>query len=75
MLLDDPALGKLILIVFGLLYLYYTLWIYALPFAEDEDYLALFFPSIRYALIIPATIGTLFIGSIILFIIYTFYFT
>lgn len=75
MLLDDPSLGKFFLIVFGLLYLYYTLWIYALPFADDEDYLTLFFPPIRYALIIPAIFGTLFIGSIIVFILYTFYFT
>lgn len=75
MLLDDSTLGKLILIVSIILYVYYTFWIYGLPFADEDNFVTLFFPPIRYALIVPAICGTLFIGSILLFIFYTFCFS
>lgn len=74
MVLDDATLGKLVLIIFGILYFYYTIWIYILPFADDEDYIVLFFPPIKYALIIPALMGTLFVGTLIIFTLVTYFF-
>ncbi len=73
MILDDSTLGKLVLITSGILYLYYTFWIYVLPFADDEDWMTIFFPPIRYALLVPAVIGSLFIGTLVVFTLITFF--
>lgn len=66
-MIDDSTLGKRILVIFGLLYIYYTFWIYVLPFADDDNFITLFFPPIKYALLVPALIGTIFIGTLIIF--------
>lgn len=73
MVLDDATLGKLVLVVFGLLYFYYTFWIYILPFVDEENFITLFFPSVRYALIVPAILGSLFIGTLMTYIIMTYF--
>lgn len=72
MVLDDATLGKLVLVAFGLAYFYYTFWIYILPFADDENFVTLFFPSVKYALIAPAILGSLFIGTLVVCIIMTY---
>lgn len=71
-MIDDSTLGRSVLIVFGLLYLYYTFWIYALPFVDDDNFVLRFFPPVKYALLVPAVLGTIFIGTLVTFIVVTF---
>lgn len=66
-MIDDSTLGKRTLVIFGLLYIYYTFWIFVLPFVDDDNFITLFFPPIKYALLVPALIGTIFIGTLIIF--------
>lgn len=66
---SDHKKGKAILIVTSILFLYYTIWIIALPFIDDIRIQSLF-ASHNIALIVPAVLGLCFIGGLILFTIY-----
>ncbi|XP_031839860.1 uncharacterized protein LOC116430197 [Nomia melanderi] len=69
MLNTDSETGKVILLVTLILFLYYTIWIIALPFIDDSK-IRLLFGSPDLALMIPAISGLCFIGGLILFTIY-----
>lgn len=66
---SDRKRGKAILILTSSLFLYYTIWIIALPFIDDNR-IRSFFGSHNIALIIPAVSGLCFIGGLVLFTIY-----
>lgn len=65
--MNSSTCGFLLLIGCCSFFAYYTLWVIVLPFYPP---LADLFPSARYALIIPAFSGTVFIGSLILYTIW-----
>lgn len=58
--IENRDLGKIILTITGLIFLYYTLWVIVLPFVDDEyiDRVSAFFPPLTLALTIPSVIGT-----------------
>lgn len=62
--MDDPTVGIIGLSLCVAVFTYYTLWVIVSPFYEP---ISLLFPPVRYALIIPAFIGILFIGSLVIF--------
>lgn len=66
---SDHKTGKAILIVTIILFLYYTMWVIALPFIDDIKIRSLF-ASHNIALMVPAISGLCFIGGLILFTIY-----
>lgn len=66
---SDYQKGKIILILTLVLFLYYTIWVIGLPFIDD-DRLRFFFYSHDLALIVPASLGLIFIGGLILFTLY-----
>lgn len=65
--MNSSTCGFLLLIGCCSFFAYYTLWVIVSPFYPP---LAGLFPSARYALIIPAFSGTVFIGSLILYTIW-----
>jgi len=66
---SDRQRGKAILILTFILFLYYTIWVIGLPFIDHDKLRSLFY-HYDLALIIPATVGLIFIGGLILFTIY-----
>lgn len=66
---SDHQTGKVILIVTFVLFLYYTVWVLGLPFIDDDRFRFLFH-SHDLALIVPASLGLIFIGGLILFTLY-----
>lgn len=66
--MSDLIYGKLIVISSVIILIYFSCWIFLTPFAEATDYLFKVFPSLRYALIIPAVSGLIFITIISLFV-------
>lgn len=56
--------GRVVLSVTLVLLSYYTLWVIALPFVDDDyNFLVQFFPPVEVALGIPALLGTItFVG-------------
>ncbi|XP_076172271.1 uncharacterized protein LOC143149083 [Ptiloglossa arizonensis] len=66
---SDYEKGKIILIVTLILFLYYTIWVIALPFIDDNRIRSLF-GSHNFALMVPAILGLCFSGGLVLFTIY-----
>jgi len=66
---SDRQKGKAILILTFVLFLYYTVWVIGLPFIDDDRLKSLFYLH-DLALIIPASLGLIFIGGLIFFTIY-----
>ncbi|CAL1676507.1 unnamed protein product [Lasius platythorax] len=66
---SDHQKGKVILILAFVLFLYYTIWVLGLPFIDDDRFRFLFY-SHDLALMVPASLGLIFIGGLILFTIY-----
>lgn len=71
-MIDDSTLGRSILFVSGLFYMYYTFWIYAVPFVDDNNFLLLLFPPVKFALLVPATLGTVFVSTLVSFVVLKF---
>ena len=58
--IENQDLGKVLLFLTSVFFFYYTLWVLALPFV-DEDYkeiVTAYFPPVELALGIPSAIGT-----------------
>ncbi|TGZ46002.1 Uncharacterized protein DBV15_08818 [Temnothorax longispinosus] len=66
---SDRKKGKAVLILTSVLFLYYTVWVIGLPFIDDDRLKSLFY-SHDLALVIPASLGLIFIGGLILFTVY-----
>lgn len=66
---SDRQKGKAVLILTFVLFLYYTVWVIGLPFIDDDRLRSLFY-SHDLALMIPASLGLIFIGGLILFTVY-----
>lgn len=66
--MDDAVLGKIIIAIVLTIFSYFTCWIFIPPFADSESFInQLLFPSIYNALVIPVTIGVIFIISLIIY--------
>ncbi|EFN82407.1 hypothetical protein EAI_01550, partial [Harpegnathos saltator] len=61
--------GKAILILTSVLFFYYTVWVIGLPFIDDDRLRSLFY-SYNLALTVPASLGLIFIGGLMLFTVY-----
>lgn len=58
--IENQVLGKVLLFLTSVFFFYYTLWVLALPFV-DEDYkeiVTAYFPPVELALGIPSAIST-----------------
>ncbi|XP_071442812.1 uncharacterized protein Dpm2 isoform X3 [Hetaerina americana] len=66
---SDAQLGKIILVLSVSLFVYYSLWLWVPPFLSPSSFYTFpkLFPPIRYALILPAVSGMLFIGGLLVF--------
>jgi len=58
--IENSDLGKVILTLTGVSFVYYTLWVIVLPFVDEEylDSVSIYFPPLELALVIPAIAGT-----------------
>jgi NADH:ubiquinone oxidoreductase subunit 2 (subunit N) len=68
--MSDAALGNILLIVSCLAFCYYTAWVIMLPFSDPDHAINQLFPPVRYALLVPASIGMAFIGTLVVFTVY-----
>jgi hypothetical protein len=68
--MNDVALGKILLIISCLSFCYYTAWVIMLPFSDRVHTISQLFPPIHYALLVPASVGLAFIGSLVVFTVY-----
>ncbi|XP_046404603.1 uncharacterized protein LOC124169850 isoform X2 [Ischnura elegans] len=66
---SDAQLGKLIVVSSLSLFVYYTLWLWVPPFISKStlESFPYIFPPTRYALLVPALSGMLFIGGLLVF--------
>lgn len=67
--MDDAILGKTVIFIVLIIFAYFTCWLFIPPFADSESFINQLFPSIYNALIVPVTVGVVFIIGLI---IYTF---
>lgn len=67
--MSDHQTGKVILIFTLVLFFYYTVWVLGLPFIDDDRFRFLFH-SHDLALMVPASLGLIFTGGLILFTLY-----
>lgn len=65
--MDDAVSGKIIIAIVLVVFAYFTCWLFIPPFADSESFIYQLFPSIYNALILPVTIGVLFIISLIIY--------
>jgi len=65
---ENCELGKAILTLTFLSFVYYTLWVIVLPFVDEEylDSVSAFFPPLELALAIPAFIGSFVFVSLLI---------
>ena len=65
---ENSDLGKAILTLTGISFVYYTFWVIVLPFVDEEylDSVSIYFPPLELALVIPAITGiTVFIALLL----------
>ncbi|XP_052131242.1 uncharacterized protein LOC127751556 [Frankliniella occidentalis] len=65
--MNDTTLGCLLIVLSVGFGIYYTAWVIGLPFFEADHFIHNLFPSVHFALLIPALMGLAFIGSLIVF--------
>lgn len=65
--MDDAILGKIIIIIVLAIFAYFTCWLFIPPFADSESFINQLFPSIYNALVVPVTVGVIFIISLIIY--------
>lgn len=65
--MDDAILGKIAIAIVLTIFAYFTCWLFVPPFANSESFINQLFPSIYNALIIPVTVGVVFIISLIIY--------
>jgi NADH:ubiquinone oxidoreductase subunit 2 (subunit N) len=68
--MSDAVLGKILLIISCLSFCYYTAWVFMLPFTDPDHALNQLFPPVRYALLVPASMGLAFIGTLVVYTVY-----
>lgn len=56
-MMEDRAIGVLLLSVGSVLMLYYLVWMVAMPFVDGEHFLQFVFPPTEYGLVIPSLLG------------------
>ncbi|ODV87390.1 hypothetical protein CANARDRAFT_26789 [[Candida] arabinofermentans NRRL YB-2248] len=68
----DKLVGLSMLLIANLIFIYYTVWTFVLPFINEESFIQLLFPPRDFAIKIPVLLlilGTslvgLFIGSVL----------
>lgn len=62
--MSDAALGNILLIISCLSFCYYTAWVIMLPFSDPDHAINQLFPPVRYALLVPASTGTLVVFTV-----------
>jgi len=72
-MLATRTIGQLILCLSSVLLVYYILWVVGLPFAGPDDLFTQLFPHPRYALLVPAACGLVFISSLTAFTVWSIY--
>lgn len=65
--MDDAVLGKIIIVIVLAIFAYFTCWLFIPPFADSESFINQLFPPVYNALVIPVTIGVIFIISLIIY--------
>lgn len=65
--MDDAIIGKIVIAIVLTIFAYFTCWLFIPPFANSESFIFQLFPSIYNALILPVTIGVIFIISLIIY--------
>jgi NADH:ubiquinone oxidoreductase subunit 2 (subunit N) len=68
--MNDAALGKILLIISCLSFCYYTAWVIMLPFTDSDHAINQLFPPVHYALLVPASMGLTFIGTLVVLTVY-----
>ncbi|XP_031558513.1 dolichol phosphate-mannose biosynthesis regulatory protein-like [Actinia tenebrosa] len=64
----DRAAGMGMVLLGGLIFIYYSIWIIVLPFVESGHILHQFFLPRMYSVIIPVVAGVILLGVIGVFI-------
>lgn len=65
--MKDKTIGCILIALSASFSFYYSVWIIALPFFDHEHLIHSLFPPIHFALLVPALMGLVFIGSLIIF--------
>jgi hypothetical protein len=68
--MNDAALGKILLIIICIFFCYYTAWVIVLPFTDPGHAINHLFRPVRYALLVPVSMGLIFIGTLVVFTVY-----
>ncbi|XP_037879430.1 dolichol-phosphate mannose synthase subunit 2 [Glossina fuscipes] len=69
---SDANVGKIVFVIAVSVFLYYFFWVSILPFMliDEGNLIHSFFPPLKYAFILPATFGIVFLGGIAIFTLY-----
>jgi dolichyl-phosphate mannosyltransferase polypeptide 2 regulatory subunit len=65
---SDKSLGFLLLSTAVIIFLYYTVWVLVLPFADKQHPINSYFPPQYYAIALPATVLVVAVVMVSLFI-------
>lgn len=65
--MDDALLGKIVIVIVLTIFTYFTCWLFIPPFADSESFINTLFPSIYSALVMPVSIGVIFIISLVIY--------
>lgn len=73
--MNDATLGQILLIFSGCFVFYYTFWVIVLPLLplSSDNILFSIFPDLIYAIVVPVILGTIFLGTLIMFTLYHVY--
>lgn len=65
--MNDKTIGSLLIVLSVTFSVYYTAWVIGLPFFDEDHFIHSLFPPVYLALLVPALMGLVFIGSLIIF--------
>lgn len=65
--MNDRSLGGALVTLSVAFGVYYSAWVIGLPFFDRDHFIHHLFPPVQFALLIPALMGLVFIGSLIVF--------
>lgn len=65
--MNDKNIGSLLIALSASFSFYYSVWVIGLPFFDSDHFIHSLFPPVHFALLVPALMGLVFIGSLIIF--------
>lgn len=65
--MDDAVHGKIIIAIVLTIFAYFTCSLFIPPFADSESFINQLFPFIYISLLLPVTLGVIFVISLIIY--------